>query len=371
MKALVALHDELLNGATISVLRAVPLLEDRGWEFAFWVPQPGPAAERLAADGATIAGEWRPVVSGLRPLREPPGIARRLAATPGYLRRFRRFVHEAGPDLVHANSLFSYAEALSAHRSGVPTMLHLHDMAPASRKRAVARAICRRLDLTIAASKACASSYAGGDWSPQVVHEAAPVPPEPVPLRDSPRPFVVGTVGVIAPRKGSDVFVEAARAVLATGEEIEFRMVGRPTDPLEREWGEGVLERARALGIGHQPEADILDEFRRWDAFVLPSRADPFPIVMLEAMAAGLPVIGTRVDGLAEQITPQSGVLVAPEEPGELAGAIVSLARRPLAEREAMGTAARERVAANFTIERQAEGLDRAYRETIARSARD
>jgi glycosyltransferase involved in cell wall biosynthesis len=138
-------------------------------------------------------------------------------------------------------------------------------------------------------------------------------------------------------------------------------MVGAPNDAVERDWAQALLERAKAIGIEHRPSADTFECYRSWDAFALPSRADPFPIAMLEAMASGLPVIGARRDGLAEQITPESGVLVEPDDPEALARAMLAIAGKDRAEREAMGRAARERVASNFTLERQAEAMHEAY----------
>lgn len=366
---LVVLHDELLNGATISVLRAVPLLQDLGWRFAFWVPRPGPAAEHLAERGFPLGGTTRPIASGLRALKEPPGVRRRLLATPGYLRSFRRFAREVGPDLVHANSLYSFAEALAARRAGFPTLLHVHDMAPTSRKARAARSLCRRgVDLTIAVSESCAGSYAVDGWSPPVVYEAAPVPQESAEIREAPNPFLIGTVGVISQRKGSDLFVAAAERLAGSG--IRFRMVGAATDPLDREWAADVLARAETAGVEHVERAQVEDELRRWDAFALPSRRDPFPISMLEAMAIGLPVIGARTDGLAEQITSESGLLVAPEDPEALAAAMLSLREMPRAERQELGSNARARVANRFSLERQADGLAEAYRSVLARAGR-
>jgi glycosyltransferase involved in cell wall biosynthesis len=102
--------------------------------------------------------------------------------------------------------------------------------------------------------------------------------------------------------------------------------------------------------------------------FVLPSREDPFPIVVLEAMALGLPVIGTSVDGIAEQITPDVGSLVPPDDPDALADAISDLAGS--AERRRMlGAAARERVIRNFTVEHQAHLIGEAYAHALTRTA--
>lgn len=363
---LVVLHNELLNGASVSVLRAVPLLEERGWRFAYWVPSPGPAFELLRHQGAEVYGEPRPIVSGLRALRQPPGMIRRMSRTPGYLRRFRRLVRSLSPSVVHANSLYSFAEALAARRSGFPTVLHVHDMLPASWKARPAQAIARRgVDVTVAVSESCAASFSRDGWSPRLVYEAAPIPPEPASIRSNPTPFVVGTVGVVSQRKGSDLFVEAARRVLGRSDGFEFRMIGAATDALEREWAVQVLDDARSVGVIHRDRADVLAELREWDLFVLPSRRDPFPIAMLEAMASGLPVIGARADGIAEQVTPDCGVLVDREDPHGLAEAITSMAQQPYEVRASMGAAARERVRRNFTLERQAEGLSQAYRAAI------
>jgi glycosyltransferase involved in cell wall biosynthesis len=356
-------HDPLLNGATISALRAVPLLEERGWSFSFWVPAPGPCFDWLDGRGADVAGEFRPVVSGLRGLREPPGPARRVLGTPGYLRRFGAALRRAEPELVHANSLFSYAEAITARALRHPALLHVHDMAPRGKPRE-ARFVCRRaVSRCVAVSQACVDSYAYDGWAPDLVYEAAPIPDEAVSVREDPSPFVVATVGVIAPRKGSDLFVAAARELQEQHPgRFEFRMIGSPNDPLEREWGEAVIADAMASGIAYLPQADVLAEMRGWDAFVLPSRRDPCPIVVLEAMASGLPVVGTRCDGIPELVTEECGLLVEMEDASELAGAINTLSLRSAAERVRMGVAGRRRVEETFSLQAQADELDRIYR---------
>jgi glycosyltransferase involved in cell wall biosynthesis len=87
---------------------------------------------------------------------------------------------------------------------------------------------------------------------------------------------------------------------------------------------------------------------------------------MLEAMALGLPVIGSRVGGIPEQVTPDCGLLVSPEDPEGLAEAMQELAAMPKGRRVALGDAGRERVASLFSPERQAAGIERAYRRAIA-----
>jgi glycosyltransferase involved in cell wall biosynthesis len=369
-KVLIVLHSELLGGATISVLRPLPLLEEMGWRFAFWVPSPGPAREWIEAHGYEAHGMPRPLASSLTAFRQPPGIWSRARATPGYLREFARAVRTVAPSVVHANSLYSFEEAAVSRLLRKRVVLHVHDMLPTSRKAGPARRIARRsADVTIAVSGACAASYAYGGWWPSLVYEAAPIPREPVVIRECPSPFVVGSVGVVSKRKGSDLFVEAARLAsdqLGVGV-AEFRMVGAPTDSLDSEWAARVLGMADDAGVHHQMSADVQREFESWDAFVLPSRRDPCPIALLEAMAAGLPCIGTDVDGISEQLADGAGILVPGDDESALAGAVVSLVNASHAERYRLGSAARRRVGERFSLDQQAIGLDRAYRDALGR----
>ena len=363
-RLLVVLHDENLNGASIAVLRLVEPLRALGWEVAFWAPGPGEAQAWLEEQGYDAAGAAKPIASGLAGLRQPPGLSNRLRATPGYLRAFARRIRSYSPHLVHANSLYSFAEALTARALQVPTVMHLHDMVPASWKAEPVRQMLRHvMSDCVAVSTACAESYATGGWLPRVVHGAAPVPSYTAKIRERPRPFVVGTVGVISRRKGSDLFVSVAERLRGTHPDIEFRMIGKPSDPLDRAWGEEVVRRAEAAGIRYSPSAEVEREMGSWDAFVLPSRRDPFPLVTLEAMGLGLPVIGAQVDGVTEQLAEGAGILIPSERPDELARAIVELASSPAAVRQRLGSAARERSARLFEIERQAAEMDELYRE--------
>jgi L-malate glycosyltransferase len=266
---------------------------------------------------------------------------------------------------VHANSLFSIAEATAARLAGGRVLLHVHELVPAGRKGTAARIAASLVaQERVAVSRASARTL-GADTGIRIVFEATAVPERPVAVRPAPAPFVVGTVGPISRNKGSDVFVDAARLAGRERPDIEFRMVGALRDRVEPSWGDAVVRRARELGIHHVEWCDVGDELRRWDAFVLPSRVDAFPGAMLQAMALGLPVIGARAGGIPEQVD-GCGLLVEPGDPHGLAESIVALAGSSQERRSAMGAAARRRVMDNFTVERQAAALDAAYRAVAA-----
>ena len=144
-------------------------------------------------------------------------------------------------------------------------------------------------------------------------------------------------------------------------------MIGSASEPLDRDWAQAVLERARTTGVVHRESADVEREMRGWDAFVLPSRRDPFPLVMLEAMGLGMPVIGTDVDGIAEQIAPGTGLLTSSEDAPELAQAVERLVALPQSVRAGMGAAARQRVIEHFSLGRLVEGTERLYHDVLAR----
>ena len=176
-------------------------------------------------------------------------------------------------------------------------------------------------------------------------------------IRDAPRPFTVGTVAVVSPAQGQRPVRRRGRPAARARRRAPSasRWSAPPTTRSSASGPHEVLARARdGRHPPHPPRAGVFERLAQWDAFVLPSRADPFPISMLEAMASGLPVVGTRRDGIVEQIADGTGLLIEPEDPRALADAIAWCAAQPAATRERMGTAARDRVDAAFTLAHQA-----------------
>ena len=169
---------------------------------------------------------------------------------------------------------------------------------------------------------------------------------------------LVLTVGRMVRQKGYQDLLEVVPGVSARRPDARFVWAGEGS--LEGE----LRARARALDVEHAVcflgrRADVPDLLAAADLFVLPSRFEGLPLVALEAMAAGLPVIGTRVCGTSEVVLDGvTGRLVPPGAAPELTAAILEALEQP--ERSAQwGAAGRERVEREFSAGRMT-------RETIA-----
>ena len=364
----VILHEPLLGGATSSLLRVLDPLESRGWEFSFWAPGRGAAEAELRRRGYEVAGAERLLRFSASGLREAPGPARRLVGFPAYLRAARSWVRAQRADVIHANTLLTLPELAGLPRSAPPVVLHVHEAVPAGIKGLMTRGVTRRADVVVAVSKSTAAGLRTRRREPLVVYPGVDPPPGAPARRSNSRP-VVGTIGTICRRKGSDLFVAMSGHLHSDQEAIEFRLVGDLVVGGERPWAERTLEAALAEKIVHRSGVDPYAELADWDVFVMPSRMDPCPLAVLEAMAMGLPVVGSRVGGIPEELGADAGLLIEPEDVPGLSSAVRRLIDEPEL-RAALGEAGRARVGRLFTLERQADGLDRAYRAALTRSSR-
>src|SRR5262249_3256190 len=151
----------------------------------------------------------------------------------------------------------------------------------------------------------------------------------------------------------------AAGAVLCLAGEGEER------DALERQAARSgaLADSVRFLG-----RVDAVRFLHALDAFVLPSRYEGMPNVLLEAMAAGLACVGTTIGGTEDLSEDgRAGLLVPPNEVGALAAALDQLGDAD--RREALGRAARARIEAQFAVDIVAERYERLYRELMAPAA--
>jgi glycosyltransferase involved in cell wall biosynthesis len=245
-------------------------------------------------------------------------------------------------------------------------VLHTHEVLPADLKGAAAGLLARRADVVVSVSEAAAAVLRRHRIESTVVYEAVP---DPGPRERRPHDgLVVGTLGTVSKRKGSDLFLAAAHGIQSRRNGIEFRMVGDLVVGGERPWAQDVSDEARRSSIVLRSGVDAFAELAEWDIFVLPSRMDPCPLAMLEAMAMGLPVVGTRVGGIPEQVGSDAGLLVDSEDVDGLVDAVLTLAESEQL-RNTLGAAARRRAADLFSVERQASALDRVYRSALGRPA--
>jgi len=174
-------------------------------------------------------------------------------------------------------------------------------------------------------------------------------------------------LGMMRELKGIDVFLQAiARLREQHGRVVTAHVIGQTTEM------EGWVELARALGIGDQVAFSLpkptREAFAMTRALVVPSRAESMPYVVLEAIAAGLPIVATDVGGVPEIFGPRAGELVPPGDPPALAAAIDRMLADPAqAARDA--AARREWLAPRFHIDVMQEQVDALYREILDRKA--
>ncbi len=162
---------------------------------------------------------------------------------------------------------------------------------------------------------------------------------------------VLTTVGNIEPRKGLMDLVEALPQVAATGHDIRHVLCGADINLYRAQ----LEARARELGVadrllfaGQLPDTGMVRLMQATDLYVQPSRVETGPLVVLEAMALGLPVIGTICGSMPEFIVPgETGDLVPVEDPAALARSIAAALGDPARLRR-MGENARRRFNAHY-----------------------
>jgi glycosyltransferase involved in cell wall biosynthesis len=342
-------------------------------------------AQGLPAHGFEVALA-APPLSGPPPTA--PVIALPLVRAPSPVEDARavaglaRAVQALRPDIVHAHSSKAGAVARLARLLAprTPVVYTPHGYAHAgyfesraqrrlyrSAERALtplaSRIVCvceaeRRLALDLGAGARAQVVY-NGIGPPQ----DTPVHPEVATMRE--HGPVIATVTLLRPGKGIETLLDALPAVLSVHPGVQLAIAGTGVDreALERRAGAlGVATAVRFLGFVPETAAVL----RGTDVFVSSSWAESFPYVVLDAMALALPIVATRVGGVAEAVRDgESGVLVAPRDVDALARALARLLSDPVRAAE-IGSAARSRVTTHFTRERMLENLAAVFSTLLA-----
>jgi glycosyltransferase involved in cell wall biosynthesis len=342
---------------------------------------------------------WGPVLSEVAdrnvPLREFP--IRSLFGV-GALRQQLKLARHIGKrriQIVHSYHFYSNVFAIpAAWLAGAPAIIasirdrgvHLTPM-----QRHVQRAVCRLADCVLVNAEANREWLIGDGYDPSnivVIRNGIDVPrfskgrsfatraelgiPESVPI--------VGMMARLKPRKGIEDFIDAAAIVSWNRPDVCFLIVGegqkanRSTFTEDAAYRQSILDRIRRLGL---PDKVKLTGFRsgiaavlaEMDVSVLPSLNEGLSNVLLESMAAGVPVVATRVGGTPEAVEHgETGLLVPPSDPQRLATAIGRLITdRNLASR--LGAAGRQSVRDRFGMDRMVHATEQLYLDLLVRKA--
>ena len=189
---------------------------------------------------------------------------------------------------------------------------------------------------------------------------------ETAPFRETATPFRLVAVGQLQPAKGFHIVLEALAVLVSAGRDISLTLVGNGPDrqSLERQALRlGIASRVTFTGALTQP--GVRSVLQASDAFVLASFAEGIPVVLMEAMATGLPCVASRITGIPELIEHgREGLLVTPSDTDALAAAIAQLADRP-DERLAMRNAARERICRQYDLATNTAELASVFRRRV------
>jgi glycosyltransferase involved in cell wall biosynthesis len=381
LRVVVVDHVARLSGGEIALTRLLPALA-RHVDVHVILGEEGPLVERLRGRG--IKTEVIPLAPRLRDVRRetvrPTRLdPRALLHVPVSVFRLGRRLRALDADLVHTNSLkAAFYGGVAARLAGVPAVWHVRDRVASDYLPRAAvvlvRAASRLLPTAIVAnSRATLQTLPALRGANVLYNPVVPDAVEPVAALEPPKHAgtTIGIVGRLAPWKGQHVFLDAF-AQAFRGTKVRGRIIGSALFG-EDSYADSLRRQAERLGIAHQVEfrgfrEDVWAELRALDVLVHSSvRPEPFGQVVLEGMAAGVPVIAAAAGGPTELITDGvDGLLTRPGDPTELAGAMRRLVDDPEL-RARLADAARER-SREFTPERTAERLLAVYRQVVSRA---
>jgi len=179
--------------------------------------------------------------------------------------------------------------------------------------------------------------------------------------------FQMLCVGRLTPAKGQRILIEACRKLNTAGRNFHLTIVGSGPDAADlkaatRDYG--LENRIEFTGALNQDEVQMC--YAKADVFVLPSFAEGIPVVLMEAMASGLPCVTTRITGIPELIRDgEDGLLVMPSDVDELVSAVTRLIDDPEL-RMRLSRAGRERVSTHFNLAENVARLGQLFQKRLA-----
>jgi glycosyltransferase involved in cell wall biosynthesis len=308
------------------------------------------------------------------------------------MRSARVAVISEKPDLIHANSIRSgLVMTMATAGLRIPVVWHAHDLLPRHPLSTVIRfvAIAFRQTHVVAVSYAVARRFCGSllRWfsRPPVntIHNAVDVEKfQPHSLKRAQTrtslgfaddELILGIVGQLTPRKGQLETIEAFAHVAQHFKKAKLVVVGAALFNRDFEYADALHDAAKRLGISERvlflgQREDIAELTRAFDLAIVNSKAEPFGLTVVEAMASGTPVLATAVDGIGEIVEHRTtGWLVTGGNHRELVQGIeLLLADKNL--RTQLSTSALEAVRSRFAAGRFINDMQKLYRSVCCLS---
>jgi glycosyltransferase involved in cell wall biosynthesis len=300
--------------------------------------------------------------------RNPRILLKNLAVLPKAL-WLARLARRSRADHLHAHwaSTPATMAMLASEVAGIRWSLTAHrwDIAEDNLLRLKARSACFVRVVSEHGAGELRQIVDGSGWSPWVLHMGVPLPER---SRSSPAPeppLRALTAARLVEKKGHDLLFLAVDRLKKLGVSVRVDLAG--DGPLAAP----LRDRVSALGLddeivflGSVPHDELVQRMAAgaWHVAVLPSivtssgELEGIPVSLIEAMACGLPVVGTAAGGTPELLREGAGLLVPPGDPAALAQALEKLADDPSLRAE-LGAAGRKRVEESFAIEETAAAL--------------
>ncbi len=372
---ILALHSSSgLYGSSKVFLEAIKTFDRKGYSVTAVVSEEGPLCDELRKTNADV----RIIRLGIirRKYFNPIGIINRLYYSCKAFYSLKKIIRQKNIDLVYSNTTAVLSGAFAAKATGKKHIWHVHEIieSPPILVRLIAWMMNQYCKKLIAVSQAVINHwkknnviarfdlvYNGFDYSAfnqanSTLREELHIPDETI---------LIGTIGRINNIKGQDYLLQIAGKLSASNHQLAFVIAGDTLPGNEK-----ILDQLKVIAAKENIERnvfftgfrnDINNVLHAFDIFVLPSiLPDSLPTVVLEAMAAGKPVVATQQGGAMEMVIENETGLFIPSNNADDAAMIIEHLINNKTLRLEMGAAGKKRVQEYFSLELFQENIIKA-----------